>query len=456
MTEYAIKNAGELKTALAKAQGGDVLKLAAGNYGDVTISKKFAADVTIVSADKNNPAVFKHMLVKDSANVVLDGLSFKGGVNGRGLEVKGGSGITVSDSDFSDTTFGATFLKVRDLEVKDNDFTKMWHDAMRFVSVEDARITGNTYIEKDSQPGYTHKDFIQFWTNKANGEYGSKNVLISGNTFISDDGETHGIFLLAEGGPAMGYHQNIVIADNTIKASQTHAITVAYANGLTITGNTVEPYGKIGSGGVPVINVTPDSLNVKVTYNTAPSVPNQGNGTWTVAGNKETGSVNAWHWTGNKTGSKVENTGSPVGAGGDKAPGKAPGIPAPDTGQGAEGNGKATEFRHDGSKISGNKAGTISGLDFGEGDTLVFIHYDKGTVADRNGGNLVWNNAEATYAKIDSLTDLQEIDAFSKLVSTKVAGDDLILTIKQDTGTQTLTLEDWGREFIATYDASLF
>ena len=42
-----------------------------------------------------------------------------------------------------------------------------------------------------------------------------------------------------------------------------------------------------------VINVTPDSLNVKVTYNTAPSVPNQGNGTWTVAGNKETGSVNA-------------------------------------------------------------------------------------------------------------------------------------------------------------------
>ena len=143
--------------------------------------------------------------------------------------------------------FGATFLKVKDLAVKDNYFTKMWHDAMRFVSVQDTRITGNTYIEKELEPGYTHKDFMQFWTNKANGEYGSKNVVISDNTFISDDGETHGIFLLAEGGHGNGLSRE----HRDLQQHHQGDPDARHHRGLrqrpTITENTVEQYGKISA-----------------------------------------------------------------------------------------------------------------------------------------------------------------------------------------------------------------
>lgn len=357
-----------------------------------------------------------------------------------GLRSDSSANINVADSDFRDTWFGATFVKTSNLKVSDNFFTDLWHDAMRFVAVTNADITGNTYIEKGSEPGYPHKDFMQFWTNKANGEGPSKNVTITGNTFVSDDGYSHGIFILSEDN-SMGKHQNFVIADNIIKSSQVHAITVDYTDNLTIKNNLIEQYGK---GSTPVINVSPDSTNVNIIKNTAPSVPDQGNSTWTVSGNKET-VKNAYHWTDGKTGTKVVNTGQPVGA-----------NTGEHTAPGNSGDGKATEFRFDGSDIKGTKASTVNNVNFSEGDTFVFIWYDEGTLADKDGGNLVWNNKSATYAKIDSIVDLQEIVAFSDKISSKVVGDDIILSIKQDSGVHNLTVTGLGHEFQSTWNDALF
>ena len=173
-----------------------------------------------------------------------------------------------------------------------------------------------------------------------------------------------------------------------------------------------------------MINVTPDLLNVKVTYNTAPSVPNQGNGTWIVAGNKETGPVNTWHWTGKQD--REPRSRTPARPSAPRRQGPRP-FRRPDASPtGRRGDGKATEFRFDGSKINGTKQSTISGLDFGEGDTLVFIHYDKGTIADKSGGNLVWNNAEATYVKIEvAERTSRRSTPVRSWVTTKVSGDHL-------------------------------
>ena len=76
----------------------------------------------------------------------------------------------------------AIFSKVTGLTVSNNTYTDMWHDAMNFAGITNGVISKNVYRESGSQPGYTHKDFIQFWTNKTNGEAASKNVQITGNS----------------------------------------------------------------------------------------------------------------------------------------------------------------------------------------------------------------------------------------------------------------------------------
>ena len=101
-----------------------------------------------------------------------------------------------------------------------------------------------------------------------------------------------------------GTFQNVYIANNYFKSSHTHGITVAHGNDVEIRNNTLIQDG----GKPPLINVTPDSMNVKIIGNTAPSVPDQGNSTWEVSGNKETGK--GTHWTGGQKGSPISNSGA--------------------------------------------------------------------------------------------------------------------------------------------------
>ena len=70
MTIITVSSAAQLSTALQTATGGDVIRLAAGNYGDFSInSKAFASDVTITSADSGNPAVFHTLNITNSSNL---------------------------------------------------------------------------------------------------------------------------------------------------------------------------------------------------------------------------------------------------------------------------------------------------------------------------------------------------------------------------------------------------
>jgi Ca2+-binding RTX toxin-like protein len=200
----------------------------------------------------------------------------------------------------------------------------MYIDAFRFAAVTNTVISGNTYQEKNSKPGLNHKDFIQFWTNAGNNEGPSKNVNITDNKFYADDGSTHGIFANS---PDMtrGAFQDFYIANNYFRSSHTHGITVADALDLEIRNNTLIQDGKYP----PLINVTPNSINVKIIGNTAPSVPDRGNGTWEVYGNKETG--RGTHWTGGMSGSPISNSGSTSGAAAEDGAGGNTGSSGSDT-----------------------------------------------------------------------------------------------------------------------------
>ena len=453
MATIKVSGQAQLLSAFKSAKAGDVLSLAGGNYGSVTLASG-KSGVTIKSASDGNQAVFAKLSAQKVSNFTIDNVKFNGpGKSGTGLTIKESSNVKLLNSDFTNYKSGSFIYEIKGMTVSNNTFTKMFHDAMNFTDIVDGTISNNVYRESGSQPGYTHKDFIQFWTNKGYGQEASKNIKITGNQFYSKDGDTHGIFINNEWKGQK--YQNIVIADNYIKSSHTHGITVAYGDKVEIRNNTLVKDGN----GFPVINVTPDSTNVKLLNNTSPSIPDRGNSTWYLSGNKETGGTN-WHWTDGMSGSPVKNVGSAGGANSGAASAVAPsGSASPPKAEAPDlnlGNGKADEFRFDAAKISGGATKTATGLDFSEGDKIVLVHYDKDTIKDVEGGNLVWNNPEGTYVKIDSLTDIQEIVAASPKIAAKVTGDDLTLSIAQNDGTHHIVLDGLGQQYQSSFDSALF
>ena len=57
MTIFNVGSASELYDALSKANGGDEIRLAGGDYGELELgsSAQFSSEVTITSADPDNP-----------------------------------------------------------------------------------------------------------------------------------------------------------------------------------------------------------------------------------------------------------------------------------------------------------------------------------------------------------------------------------------------------------------
>ncbi len=395
-------------------------------------------------SDKDaNQAIFSKMTVNNANDLVINNVKFDGigGANaGTGLTVTNSSKIKVLNSDFTDLKVGSYIGDSDGIKVSNNTFTRMYIDAMNFSDIQRGEISKNYYQESGSQQGYIHKDFIQFWTDKWNDQKASSNIKIFENTFYSKDNQTHGIFIHNEWRGQK--YQNIDIYDNYLQSSHTHAITVTYANDLEIRNNTLVKYGN----GTPVINVTPDSTNVKILNNTAPSVADRGDSTWVVANNKET-VPGAYQWTNDiKTGVKIANVGPFYGVL-DKA-----GLPVDYDYH----NTYADSLSLQGTSVVGTISSTVKGFDFLEGDTITFSGYEAGTFAQYEGGNALEVDITGSTARIDSLIDLQELSALSPYMEATVDGDTLLISIAQTGGAQTIAIEGWGEEYAATYDTLLF
>lgn len=70
-----VTNGDELNAALTNAQPGDVIELASGEYGDVTLKNHVLSDyVTIRSQDPNQPAEFETLAVKLSSHLRFENI----------------------------------------------------------------------------------------------------------------------------------------------------------------------------------------------------------------------------------------------------------------------------------------------------------------------------------------------------------------------------------------------
>lgn len=345
MTTINVANLSDLYDALANAQGGDVIELAGGNYGEMILRAKngidpsFASNVTIISADPENPAVFSGLDIKDAANLTFDGITFDytfqtgDNIYLRPFDIVSSAGITIQNSTFdgdvasgvSDIddgygyTIGLSFRKSSDitvsnneifnfhrglttdqvdgLTVQGNDVHDIRSDGMNFSEVTDVLIENNYLHDfRASENSSDHRDMIQFWTN--NTEVASSDITIRGNHLDIGEGTyTQSIFMRNDqvdqglAGKEM-FYKNITIEDNVIVNAHLHGITVGETDGLTIQGNTVLHDDGSASDGldakveIPRIAVAENSQNVIIEQNATSSVVGHSNqSSWSVRNN---------------------------------------------------------------------------------------------------------------------------------------------------------------------------
>lgn len=344
-TIVSVTNLSELYSALSTAKSGEIIELAGGNYGKMDLSKKsgfdltFPSEVTITSADPENPAIFSGLDIREASNLTFDGVTFDytfeagdkiyyrpfsissseditirnstfdgdlaSGVSdvddgygfAVGLSVRGSQGVNVENNEFFEFYRGAVISESGDVVVSGNDIHSIRMDGLNFAQIDSAIIEDN-YIHdfRGSKESLDHSDMIQFWTNGTDSP--SSDIVIRGNLLdIGEGSATQSIFMrndLVDRGMAGTemFYQNITIEENTIVNGHAHGITVGETDGLVINNNTVlhadgdTPDGLDPQVEIPRINVAVDSKNVTLNSNITAGITGQeGQLDWTVRNN---------------------------------------------------------------------------------------------------------------------------------------------------------------------------
>lgn len=271
MTIFSVNSVSQLTSALSKAQNGDVIQLASGNYSNVMLSNiKINGNVTITSADPLKQAVLSDLTVKgssgltfknldlsnpvagkdfafqvlQSSNIVLDQLKVHGPANlGSGNEValmmvRSSSNVTVKDSEFFNGYTGISMLDNNGLTIANNYVHDLRMDGVRGGGNSNLTVTQNTFTNFHPAP-LDHPDAIQLWTN--NTTKSATNIFITDNLVVRGNGAPiQGIFMRDIIGNLP--FQNLNITGNMIVGARFNGISVEHADGATIANNTVAGY----------------------------------------------------------------------------------------------------------------------------------------------------------------------------------------------------------------------
>jgi hypothetical protein len=339
MTIFNVSTAAELQDALSKATGGDEIRLAGGDYGELKLgsSAQFSSEVTITSADPGDPASFSSMRLNGAANITFDGVDFDysyssgdsstyapfqisggsynitlrngeisgdndstGYPTGHGLYIRGSSDITIDNMEVSTWHRGIKLYQSEDITIINSEIYDISGDGLKISDTQGILIEGNYIHDFNADPASaTHRDMIQVFT--MGNDSPVTDLTIRNNVFDVGDGAwTQTIFMRNEevdqgrAGEEM-YYQNIVIENNVIYNSHTHGITVGETNGLVIRDNTVlfvetnqdlEVNTDRKSGVLtPKISVAEDSTSVTIEGNVIEAIRTDVQDGWNVNGN---------------------------------------------------------------------------------------------------------------------------------------------------------------------------
>ena len=333
MSTLYVTSTAELQSALASAQGGDVISLASGNYGDVTINKNFSSDVTITSQSSSAPAVLQSLTVNSSSHLVFDGLSVNftptastvtwtpavsinnsSSITFAHSTVTGGNAITgvASSATSTDSTgnviglatgYGVLISKSTGVTLSGDDVSHFYKGVViassDYVTVQgsnlhDTRTTpivagGGNHITIDSNHIYDvnpwhwgsgdHADFLAMWTN-AGQTTASTDIKITNNLMEQGSG-TAVLGMWLQGGD-IGY-TNVVISGNTFLNGNFQGITIWDVTGASIDHNTLLQTSGSDYKSAPGILLSGGAESISVHDNITGSVNDQSGSTGALA-----------------------------------------------------------------------------------------------------------------------------------------------------------------------------
>lgn len=268
MVTFAVNSTAGLLSALQKASSSDVIKLAAGDYSNVSIRElNFSKNITITSADADRPAVFTDLSVKDSRGITFSNIEFSANeksplfsfsvlgskdiafdrieVHGTpGLDSQNGESpflirnsedVSVTNSEFYDLWHGLSALDNEGLTLTGNFFHDIRTDGIRGGGNSDVVIANNVFTDFYPAEG-DHPDAIQLWT--TNTSASARNIIITQNIVVRGDGAPiQGIFLRDQVGSLP--FRNVTITDNIVIGGLYNGIAVNGIDGGLISRNTV-------------------------------------------------------------------------------------------------------------------------------------------------------------------------------------------------------------------------
>ncbi len=267
-----VRNATELKNALAAARGGETILLAPGVYSDVVIQNRaFTAPVQLTSLDPNNPAKIASMNVINSSKVTFtglhmgyelpagtpdwakmisvskssyitfDGISFYGSLDGNpgndadGLSILNSDQIKLLNSSFTELKHAAMFGSTTNIEVVNNKFFGTRFGGVHFADVQHVKVASNHFTDFSINPG-DHPDAIQFWETGTTKP--SRDILIVDNVILQGKGSSAQGIVFGNNVTSFDY-EDVRILNNLVYSSAYNGILIDGAQRVQIEGNTI-------------------------------------------------------------------------------------------------------------------------------------------------------------------------------------------------------------------------
>lgn len=269
MATITVSSSSALLSAVKNAADGDVIQLASGNYGKLSLSGvHFASGVTISSADPGQAAVLSGLKVTGSSGLSFENIEFalssadkyfpitvgtskdihfsKLDVHGlrdgdasneaMAMMIRDSRDVSVTESAFEELHHAVNFLDSAGVTISGNSFRTIRSDGVRGGGTNDLVISDNYFT--DFYPvGADHPDAVQIWT--TNTAASASNIMITGNVVERGQGGIiQGIFLRDQSGGDRPY-QHVTISDNIVLGGMYNGISVGNANGLVMTDNVV-------------------------------------------------------------------------------------------------------------------------------------------------------------------------------------------------------------------------
>ena len=212
-----------LAASLANAQPGDLLALAPGGYGVVTVPRKVWKNPIVIDASK---ATLAGIVIYRASGVTWKGGTVIGSIYG--VSIRESSNVTVIGADISAALRGVVVNESTDIKLQKNKLHHLRSDGIDIVG-QNILVEGN--VISDIMPAADdHPDGVQIWSVAA---MPSQNIIVRGNTIT---GNMQGIFART---PVIGV-KKLTVTGNRVTVSYPNAIVLLDATNSVATGNVVK------------------------------------------------------------------------------------------------------------------------------------------------------------------------------------------------------------------------